>query len=40
VHSAIEATTSTEPTGELTLKGLHRPVRVFNVCALLPEAAA
>jgi adenylate cyclase len=40
VQSAIEATTSTEPTGELTLKGLHRPVRVFNVCALLPEAAA
>jgi adenylate cyclase len=39
VHSAIEASTSTEPTGELTLKGLHRPVRVFNVCALLPSTA-
>jgi adenylate cyclase len=39
VHSAIETSTSTEPTGELTLKGIHRPVRVFNVCALLPSTA-
>ena len=39
VLAAIEASTSTEPTGEVTLKGIHRPVRVFNVCALLPETA-
>jgi adenylate cyclase len=39
VHSAIEASTSTESAGELTLKGIHRPVRVFNVCALLPSTA-
>src|SRR5437764_14370286 len=34
VQSAIEASTSTEPAGELVLKGFHRPVRAFNVCAL------
>ncbi len=39
VHSAIEACTSTESAGELTLKGIHRPVRVFNVCAMLPSTA-
>ena len=39
VLAAIEASISTEPTGEVTLKGIHRPVRVFNVCALLPETA-
>jgi class 3 adenylate cyclase/AmiR/NasT family two-component response regulator len=39
VHSAIEETTSTEPAGELTLKGIHRPVRVFNVCATVPAPA-
>jgi adenylate cyclase len=39
VHSAIESSTSTEPAGELTLKGIHRPVRVFNVCALPPSTA-
>jgi adenylate cyclase len=37
VHSAIEASISTEFAGELTLKGIHRPVRVFNVCALVPS---
>jgi class 3 adenylate cyclase len=26
--------TSTEPAGELVLKGFHRPVRAFNVCTL------
>jgi len=39
VLSAIETSTSTESAGELTLKGIHRPVRVFNVCALLPAPA-
>ena len=34
VLSAVEESTSTEPAGELTLKGIHRPVRVFNVCTL------
>ena len=34
VQAAIEDSTSTEPAGELTLKGFHRPVRAFNVCAL------
>jgi adenylate cyclase len=34
VQSAIEASTATEPAGELALKGFHRPVRAFNVCAL------
>jgi adenylate cyclase len=33
VQSAIEASTSTEPAGELVLKGFHRPVRAFNVCS-------
>jgi class 3 adenylate cyclase len=39
VHSAIESSSSTEPAGELTLKGIHRPVRVFNVCAMVPAPA-
>jgi adenylate cyclase len=34
VQLAIEASASTEPAGDLTLKGFHRPVRAFNVCAL------
>jgi adenylate cyclase len=34
VQAAIEAAASTEPAGELVLKGFHRPVRAFNVCAL------
>src|SRR6516164_6392553 len=37
VHSAIEASVNTEFAGELALKGIHRPVRVFNVCALVPS---
>ena len=32
VKSAVEASASTEPAGELSLKGFHRPVRAFNVC--------
>ena len=34
VQAAIEETTGTEPAGELLLKGFHRPVRAFNVCAM------
>ena len=33
VQSAVESFAATEPAGELTLKGLHRPVAAFNVCA-------
>jgi adenylate cyclase len=33
VQATIEASTSTEPAGELSLKGFHRPVRAFNICA-------
>ena len=33
VQSAVESFATTEPAGELTLKGLHRPVAAFNVCA-------
>jgi class 3 adenylate cyclase len=36
VQAAIEAAADTEPAGELTLKGFHRPVRAFNVRALRP----
>ena len=39
VQSAVEASTSTEPAGDLALKGFHRPVRAFNVCALRPATA-
>src|SRR5262249_14478860 len=34
VHAAVESLASTEPAGELTLKGLLRPVAAFNVCAV------
>ena len=33
VQSAVESFATTEPAGELTLKGLNRPVAAFNVCA-------
>jgi class 3 adenylate cyclase len=39
VLSAVETSTTTEPAGELMLKGIHRPVRVFNVCTLLSSPA-
>src|SRR5438477_4967925 len=39
VQAAIGESTGTEPAGELTLKGFHRPVRAFNVCSLRPDAA-
>jgi class 3 adenylate cyclase len=31
VHVAIESMARVEPLGELDLKGLHRPIRAFNV---------
>ena len=31
VRAAIDGRTMAEPVGELTLKGLHRPIEVFNV---------
>jgi class 3 adenylate cyclase len=34
VRSAIENIAEIEPAGELRLKGLHRSVQAFNVCAL------
>jgi class 3 adenylate cyclase/CheY-like chemotaxis protein len=37
VCSAIEGTAEVEPTGELKLKGLHRPVQAFNVSALADQ---
>ena len=40
VLSAVEASTSIEPAGGATLKGIHRPVRVFNVCAIPPSATS
>jgi len=29
----------TQPAGELTLKGLHRPIPAFNVCGLVSAGA-
>ena len=34
VHTAIEMLADTEPAGELSLKGIHRPVTTFNVLAM------
>jgi class 3 adenylate cyclase/CheY-like chemotaxis protein len=34
VNLAVEAKAATEPAGELTLKGLHRPVATFNVTSV------
>jgi adenylate cyclase len=38
VHAAIETVAELEEAGELTLKGLHRPVPAFNVRALRGDA--
>jgi class 3 adenylate cyclase/CheY-like chemotaxis protein len=35
VCTAIEGIAEVEPTAELKLKGLHRPVQAFNVCTLV-----
>ena len=34
VHAAVETLTETEPAGELTLKGLSRAIKAFNISAL------
>jgi class 3 adenylate cyclase len=33
VKTAVGSSAATEPAGDLTLKGLHRPIAAFNVCA-------
>jgi class 3 adenylate cyclase len=40
VQLAVEREAGTEPAGELSLKGLHRPVRAFNVCSLVEDRSA
>ena len=35
VQVAVEANITTDPLGELDLKGIHRPVRAFNVLGLI-----
>jgi adenylate cyclase len=39
VHAAIEAVADTEPVGELSLKGIHRPITSFNVVAIRHDGA-
>ena len=34
VQASVEEIAETEPAGEFVLKGLHRPVRAFNVRGL------
>jgi class 3 adenylate cyclase len=34
VQTVVESIAATELAGELTLKGLHRPIRAFNVCTV------
>jgi adenylate cyclase len=34
VHTAVETLTDTEPLGEVALKGMQRPVAVFNILAM------
>jgi class 3 adenylate cyclase len=34
VHAVLEDLVDVEPIGELTLKGLHRPVTAYNVLGL------
>lgn len=40
VQSAIESVADSEPAGEFTLKGFHRPVRAFNVRGLAAPASS
>jgi hypothetical protein len=40
VQAAVEALADVEPAGELPLKGLHRSVRAFNICALRVPAGS
>jgi class 3 adenylate cyclase len=37
VQAAVEGHAVTEPAGQLTLKGLHRPVATFNVTRVDPQ---
>jgi len=39
VQSAIESVADSEPAGDFTLKGFHRPVRAFNVRGLAAPAS-
>ena len=38
VWGKVEGRVAAEPMGELTLKGLHRPVQVYDVTALLDRS--
>jgi len=40
VHTVVESLSETEPAGELTLKGIHRPVMTYNVLAMRDSPAA
>jgi adenylate cyclase len=40
VQAAVEALAEVEAAGELSLNGLHRPVRAFNVCGLRVAAGS
>jgi class 3 adenylate cyclase len=40
VQAAVEALAEVEPAGELSLKGLQRPVRAFNVRGLRAAAGS
>jgi adenylate cyclase len=39
LHGMVESLIDVEPAGELTLKGLHRPVVAFNIVGLREEAS-
>jgi class 3 adenylate cyclase/CheY-like chemotaxis protein len=39
VHTAVQSFVETEPAGELSLKGLHRPVKAFNIKQTKGEGA-
>jgi adenylate cyclase len=39
VHAAIEILTDTEPAGELTLKGLSRAIKAFNIAGFRAVSA-
>jgi class 3 adenylate cyclase len=40
VLAAVDSMIDSEPAGEFTLKGLHRPTMAFNVCALRGQDAS
>jgi len=39
VHTAVQSVVETEPAGELSLKGLHRPVKAFNIKQIKTDGA-